>query len=347
MKKFHSFLLASAAIMTVALTAASCEKLDSSTSDEIQQKILDSWIRVNHPGLTATDSGIYVLSSTEGTGRQLEDSLYVFVKYAVRTLDGSYTDYNSESLAKQMGKFSYSTYYTYDIWYISKSTLTDGLNEVLKKMKVGGKIEAAIPPAQLESNTTSYYSLYYYKTDSDTKTNVIYDIEVVAAVDDIYKYQVDCLEAYRDKHFPGLDSLSYGFYFKKTKTVDYSSNPEDTLTDDTSIKVWYVGRTLDGFVFDTNIEDTAKKYRFYDADDTYTATSITWQASYDDMASNSSIIEGYAKGLSLMERGERATVFFYSGMGYGDSGSSSSAHSLPGYLPLVFDLYIEPVDSGD
>lgn len=141
MKKNHTLLFASLAILAAAMTTASCEKINSSTSDEIQQKILDAWIRINHSGLTASDNGIYTLSSTEGTGRQLEDSLYVFVKYSARTLDGTYTDYNYEDIAKQLGKFSYSTYYTYDIWYISESTLTDGLNEVLKKMKVGGKLK--------------------------------------------------------------------------------------------------------------------------------------------------------------------------------------------------------------
>jgi FKBP-type peptidyl-prolyl cis-trans isomerase 2 len=347
MKNIHTLLFASLAILAAAITTASCEKIDSSTSDEIQQKILDAWIRVNHPGLTASDNGIYTLSSTEGTGRLLDDSLYVFVKYSARTLDGTYTDYNYEDIAKQLGKFSYSTYYTYDIWYISASTLTDGLNEVLKKMKVGGEVEAAIPPAMLESNTTSYNSLYYYTTDSDSKTNVIYDIEVLGAVDDIYKYQIDCLEEYRDKNFPSLDSLSYGFYFKKTKTVDYSSNPSDTLTDDTSVNVWYVGRTLDGFVFDTNIEDTAKKYRFYSSSGTYTAKSVTWNTDYSTIASDNSLIDGFSKGLSLMERGEKATVFFYSGLGYGESGSSSTSSSLPGYLPLEFELYIAPKSTSD
>ncbi|MCI2082128.1 MAG: FKBP-type peptidyl-prolyl cis-trans isomerase [Bacteroidales bacterium] len=344
MKKIYNFILLSLAMLIPAIFAVSCEKVESSTSDEIQQQILDAWIRVNHPDAKASDSGLYYLSSDEGDGMQLKDSLYVFVKYKCRTLDGNYTDYNYEDLAKQLGDFSYSTYYTYDIWYISGSTLTDGINEVLRTMKVGGSVEVAIPPALMESNTVSYYSLYYYSDDDDANENLIYDIQVINAVDDIYQYQIDCLEAYRDANYPGIDSTANGFYFIKTKSVDYSDNPEDTLTEDESINVWYVGRTLDGFVFDTNIEDTARKYRFYDSDDTYDAESISWQADADDLASNSSIVTGFAKGLTMMQRGERAIVFFDSNYGYGESGSSSTSSSIPAYTPLVYEIYVEPED---
>ena len=32
-----------------------------------------------------------------------------------------------------------------------------------------------------------------------------------------------------------------------------------TIKKDSTVSIYYVGRFLDGFVFDTNIEDTAKK----------------------------------------------------------------------------------------
>lgn len=331
-------------MLAAAVIPVSCEKISSTTSDELQQKILDAWIKVNHPEAKATESGMYYISSTEGKGRQLEDSLYVFVKYKCRDLEGNYQDYNYEDLAKQLGKFSYSTYYTYDIWYISESTLTDGLNEALKTMRVGGSLEVALPPALLESNTVNYYSLYYYTSDSDSKENLIYDLEVIGAVDDIMQYQTDCLEAYKKSFYPGLDSTANGYYFKKTLAVDYSDRLEDTLTDDTSIKVWYVGRTLDGFVFDTNIKDTAKRYRFYDSSKDYDALSVSWTSDYESMAKDSenSLITGFARALSTMQRGERAVTFFSSDFGYGDTGSSSTSSSIPAYTPLTFELYVEP-----
>ena len=42
MKKIHTLLFASLAMLAAAITTASCEKINSSTSDEIQQKILDA-----------------------------------------------------------------------------------------------------------------------------------------------------------------------------------------------------------------------------------------------------------------------------------------------------------------
>ena len=43
------------------------------------------------------------------------------------------------------------------------------------------------------------------------------------------------------------------------QTLELGKKDTLTVSDDTTVCVYYVGRFLDGFIFDTNIADTAEK----------------------------------------------------------------------------------------
>ena len=98
---------------------------------------------------------------------------------------------------------------------------------------------------------------------------------------------------------------------------------------------------LDGHVFDTNVKDSAKFYGIYSASRTYAPSSVTWFGSdgkYSDIKlGGSSVIDGFAYALSKMHPHEKGTAVFYSGIGYGSSGSGST---IPAYAPLRFDIEI-------
>ena len=142
---------------------------------------------------------------------------------------------------------------------------------------------------------------------------------------------------------------------------------KDTIAENESADVWYVGRLLDGYVFDTNIADTAKKYGLYQSDKTYEALSVTYESKYEDMAtgagsinvaggsSNSgssdaegeggNYVPGFAKALKCMKYGDHAITFFGSGWGYGSTGTMSGGSGVPAYSMLYFDIYVEePAD---
>ena len=106
----------------------------------------------------------------------------------------------------------------------------------------------------------------------------------------------------------------------------------------------YVGRRLDGVVFDTNIADTAKFYGIYDSGTTYGPTLINWGDTYDDLTMTSSetdIISGFKFALFYMKPYEAGTTIFHSQYGYSYSGSGNT---IPSYSPLQFDLYLTDED---
>jgi hypothetical protein len=221
---------------------------------------------------------------------------------------------------------------------------------MFKRMKKGGYLKAIVPPW-----LTSYSTSYSGSTSStqESSVNVIYEVTMGDIISDLEKFQKDSLESYSNKYFGGLDSTAYGFYFKNY-THPKGLADADTIVSSTNVNVWYIGRLLDGYVFDTNIEDTAKKYGIYSADDTYTALSVEIQAKYTDMSTNTtssssstSVVSGFARALKSMTILDHATAFFSSSYGYGSTSSMSSGKGVPEYSMLRFDIWMADEDDDD
>ncbi len=321
--------------LTAIIGLSSCSKDLSESDNVVQKRIRDAWIRVNHPNAKSTESGIYYLDETPGYGEAVTDCTYVFVNYTIQTLDGTYSTTTTKEMAQRLGSYSDTTYYAPKIWTTGVYTLYDGVEEVLKQMKLGGKITAVMPPELTLVTYPANYSSYYSSNSQAYSVNTIYNIEIVNMTKDIGAYQIARLEDYSDKYYEGLDSLSEGFYFTKIKELADA----DTLVEDSSYNVWYIGRLLDGFVFDTNIEDTAKKYHRYNSSTDYDAIEITYHDDLSTFVDENSLVEGFSKAILNMKEGEKAITFFWSDLGYGSSGSGTS---IPAYEPLVFEIYIEP-----
>ena len=130
------------------------------------------------------------------------------------------------------------------------------------------------------------------------------------------------------------DSTSYGFYYKQIKAPTNT----DKFAKDTTVYINYVGKLLNGLVFDTNVERVAKDNGLYSASRTYEPTRINWGENYEDItmgSDKSSIISGFAQTLWQMKDMEKGIGVFISSIGYGYSGSGSS---IPAYAPLIFEI---------
>ena len=141
-------------------------------------------------------------------------------------------------------------------------------------------------------------------------------------------------------HFPGKsvqDSLKYGFYYFRTA----EPTTEESFAPNEKLYINYVGRLLDGTVFDTNVRDSARFYDIYDAYRTYTPATVTWYSSGSDYTTikmnDGSVKDGFAYALSKMHPHEKGTAVFYSGLGYSSTGAGSY---IPAFSPLRFDIEI-------
>ena len=336
MKKNLTILFLAAA----ALSAASCAIETTTEANETQRVYLEAWMAHNYPTVSPTGIGIYILEDTPGTGAAwTSDDVYVFVDYTVTSLSGTVSQTNSEELCRQLGKYSRVECYDPVAWAIGENYCYAGVEEILNGMKVGGTRTAVIPSWLL--TVSRYDSADKYLETAVDASPLIYTVTLKGMTRDLKKYSLDLLDSYVKSTFgAGVDSTYYnnkdelkeGFYFKSIK------QPSDSIIPAGSTGyLWYIGRRLDGQVFDTNIADTAKVHGIYNKSKTYEPVSITFEDDYTEIKMDgNSVITGFQAAMCHMHAYEEASTVFYYGLGYG--GQSSTG--IPAYASLRFDLQL-------
>lgn len=329
----------------VVLTAFGCAKAEKVGPNDANKRFLEAWMKVNHPGVEPSGLGIYVLEESEGTGDVVKEDGFAIVDFTSTDLEGNITSYTDKQTAKQLGKYDTTYYYGPAVWTTTEATIQAGVADAIIGMKTGGSKKVIIPSwlmtYKVYDDAEDYVNPPKKKGEESTTTgydNTIYDITVREFVEDIYAWEVSRIGEYFDS-VPSLglsvaDSLQYGFYYKQLAApTDTTSFPSDT-----TIYINYTGRLLNGLVFDTTIERTAKDNGLYSASKTYEPVSVTWGEEYSDIQmSGSTIIGGFALTLWQMRAFEKGMGIFYSPLGYSYSGSGSS---IPGYAPLIFEIEI-------
>ncbi|MBQ0096202.1 MAG: FKBP-type peptidyl-prolyl cis-trans isomerase [Bacteroidales bacterium] len=341
----------SIAAISIAAALLGCARIGD-VSDEKQdtKTAFDAWMAVHHPGIDTTANGIYILKDIPGTGEYVRDSNFLFIEYEQRSLeDSSIVGYTSVELAKQMGV--YDETYCFDplIFKMTRGACSQGLLDILKggnkidRMRIGGT-RTAIVPGWLTSTAT-----YYPAGNADlyvknvTGTHYSYTIKVVNSVKDIIQWQIDSIETYMKHHNIEIEDTTghRGFYYWRDRKREAERGVEviDSvhIPSDSTYMINYVGRFLNGKVFDTNIKDTAKVWHLYDKSRKYEPVKVTCGAdSLSYKLSGSSVIPGFSMTMHRMHPYESGRGLFTSNHGY-DSQSSGTVNA---YSPLIFEIDI-------
>ena len=328
-------------IITSYIVAASllfsCAKAVTTGANEDNRRFLEAWMYLNYPSVSESGLGIYVIENEEGTGEEVKEDGYAIVEYTSTDLDGNISAYTSAETAKQLGKFSQTTYYGPQVMLTTDETIQAGLQNALVGMKVGGRKKVVIPSWLM--TYSSYDTAAEYFSKSADYSNSIYDLTVTDFTTDINNWQITKMTEYMSINYGGADTFdndTTGFYYKRL------SAPESDVAfkSDTTIYINYTGKLLNGLVFDTTIEDVAKEAGLYSANKDYSPVSIKWAESHSEITmgdSGSTVVSGFSLTLWQMKAGEKGVGIFYSPLGYGYSGSGSS---IPAYSPLVFEIEI-------
>ena len=337
--KLKTFVACGVIAMTLAFTAG-CAKESSVDSSDMAKAFVEAWIKVNHPNANASGLGVYILEDTPGNGAPLTDNdLYVIADYTVTDLDGNISSTSYEKVSQQVGTFSEANYYGSDVFFLNRMYTTAGVIEMFDGMRVGGTRTALIP-GWLNVNLDYKTAEEYQKKASGT--NVIYTVNITDKTDDIIQWQINKLSKYVATNMAGVDSTKYGYYCRTLK----QPTSDEKFSSDTTYYINYTGRLLNGHVFDTTIEDTAKVYKIYDASREY-APMVVHPASDSDYTTatistteteeGSTVVDGFAFCLSNLRPFEKVICAFYSELGYGYSGS---APSIPKFCPIVFEIEV-------
>ncbi|MCD8313501.1 MAG: FKBP-type peptidyl-prolyl cis-trans isomerase [Bacteroidales bacterium] len=346
-----------AAVAATVILAAGCAKTLSSGTNEQSQRYYNAWVKVKqdaHPeylwlpiSYGTTDGSdvsdyAYLLEEIEGDGEEVLDSNYIFLNYTSYDLAGTVQSTTDRVISHRTGvNYDQTYYYGPTIYYNTDYYLTIGIKDVIcgvkdgedcyGRMKVGGTRKAVIPGWL--SVSTRYSDISGFLNNA-TGTDLIYDMTVTDQTDDINQYQIDSIESYFYRKYKTRDSAYTGFYYK---SLD-APITEVVYPDDTTIYVNYIGRLLNGQVFDTNIDDTAKVWNLYDDTNTYEPAAVNWSSDSSAVTlSSSDVITGFGSIITRMGWHEKAVGVFYSNLGYGSSGSG---YLIPPYAPLEFEIRI-------
>ena len=338
MKQFSMFIL-----LPAALLLAACAKSESESDNDATKRYVEAWMYVHYPDIEATDPGYYLLEETEGTGMEYSGEYYVWLNYNTTDLDGNYSGTTYKTIAQQIGDYEEPYYYGPQWMVNAESAMPAGLAYLLEGMRIGGYKKAVIPSYL---NTYSRYdTAEEYLSHSTSYSTSIYEITLMDFTDDIVMWEVDSLERHMDMYYDGLDSLAYGIYYYQTL------EPTDTTSfdEDTTIFIDIIARRLDGQVYETTIEDTAKFYGIYDEDQTYEPFGVAFGDEWSDLDYDDDDDEDYYNLLSGMKYAlyqmrpyEQGTVFFMSYYGFYYSGNDDY---VPAYSPVMVEMSI--VDDPD
>jgi FKBP-type peptidyl-prolyl cis-trans isomerase len=312
--------------MSLWVLVASCAKELSENSDELEQRYIEAYVNTKYPGITPSESGLYFLSHTNhASGEKPDADDMIYIRYTSRTLAGNIAETSVDSLARMLGSHSYTTYYGPKLFSVAEGATMAGLREAFLSMCEDDAVRILMP-SKLSTSGLSDARLY--------DAPMLYDLELLRVVPDIAQFQTDSLEHYRDKYHPGLDTLHKDLYFVSLSTATITG--EAPAAEDTVI-VRYVGSLLDGFVFDTNISDTAKVHykKNFDKTATYDALTVIMKEEVSSM----DVVQGFAYALKQMREGEEAVVFFSSDYGY----QATTSGQIQPYSMLRFYIKVEHI----
>lgn len=341
LRKGTSSLRCAAALATLVL-AASCAKETTTYENDDVKLYLDAWMSVHHPDVQPTGLGVYIIDDQPGTGDAVtDDDYYYFIRYTSMDLDGNISSTSEEKVAQQVGSYTKGNYYGPTVILDSYYATQPGILDAVKGMKVGGTRTVVVPGwlnSTLDEKESYSTAEEFYKHKSGS--NAIYRLTLTDKAKDIYKWEVDSLERFTAHKMNDVDSTFYGYYYQQLK------EPTDTTTfpRDTTFYINYIGRLLNGQVFDTTIEDTAKFYGIYSSSKTYEPQMVKLSETYTDItlggtssSDGSTTINGFSYCLSKLKAYEKGICAFYSALGYGYSGSGNA---IPRFAPLTFEIEI-------
>lgn len=319
--------------------AAGCAKTTAENTNLVNKAVIEAWLKTNYPDAKPAGCGIYIIEDVQPSGdaRSVGTEGWVYLDYTVTKMDETVGSTTYEDVARRVKLYSRTAYYGPVVQSLDKSVLPAGMESLLSGMKVGGRRKALIPGWVVTTNR--HGSAEEYLNETTDETTLIYDVTIRDYMTDVYAWQKEKISEAFAAEFGPADPVQEGFWYHRTGAPDN----EEPFDSDAEIYINYVGRYLNGKVFDTNILKVARDAGIDKSSGVYKPAKITWAAEYSDIkmmasgsSASSSILSGFALTLWQMHAHEKGVGMFWSNLGYGDSGQNP----IPAYCPLVFEIEI-------
>lgn len=214
--------------------------------------------------------------------------------------------------------------------------------EVMQLLRKGDSVSFQIPAKNLFEKT--FHGQLPPGVDSTTKFTFNVGLADVMTLPQVQKYQMRMDSIRRAKYEEekviqlGKDTVLIDNFLKeknivamKTKSglryVVTKPGKGENAKEGQTAKVHYVGRLMNGKVFDTSVESVAKANNKYTPGRSYDPLSLT--------LGMHQVIPGWEEGVALMNKGSKMTLYIPSSLAYGDrqTGQDIAPNSI-----LIFDM---------
>ncbi len=302
-------------VLAVAMMPGCDKEIDSTVFEQQENRYFELYKDANFPDAVPTESGLYFLEDSVGTGASPDSGDYLLVNYVAYTVpDEMVVDTYSEDWAIDYNIYTSGVLYG-PYKYLHGSEI-EGLKEGVSMMKEGGiarlvfKSELGYGSAGIGNNIGAYESL-------------MYDVQLLEVIKDASLKEFNQIKAY-------LDSAgNYITIFDEDTDANMYYFPDvigqgEPIVDDDVLEVYYTGQLLDGRVFDTNVGD---------------------ETGLDVTLGEEAVIQGWEIGLTYFNYGGTGKLLIPHPLAYGEEGnllSGSLKYSIPPYEALLFDIQIEP-----
>ena len=330
-------------VFIVAVSVASCAKQPSDDLGGRQQLAFEEWMKYYGDGAVKQSTGIYTkkLDSLPGNViRHPQEGNWIRVNYTGRILNtGNIFVTRDSATAQLQGTFQYYTHYVPEYFQFKSDngSVPSGMLYALGEMNAGDVVRAYIPYGLAYGTSgTSFGSGYEGQVASvPGSTPIIMDMELLEIVADPVIAENELVQdfAYNEWGKTIEDTVRANIY---RRTLSLGKDTA-TVKADTTVSVYYVGRFMDGFVFDTNIEDTARKYNIYSSSNRYDSITV------NTGGTDTTYVKGFYHAIVGMKFGETAQTVFTSAYGYGSTLQSPENETwINPYTPLMFTIMVIP-----
>lgn len=205
------------------------------------------------------------------------------------------------------------------------------------KTLLGAQFETLAAKHQLEENTPLYVHLHLKDVTTEEgmkEIEVNYFQAMMKKREEQAAQQlpkdVEAINAYLSKHQLQATATPSGLRYMLT-TPGQGAYPQAGDI----VSVNYIGKTLEGQVFDTNILEESKKHNLYDAKRSYEPMKFT--------IGQGNMIPGFEEGIQLLNKHAKASLVVPSVLAYRDL--DLSPHIKP-HSSLIFEVELVDIQTG-
>lgn len=366
------FLLNALLTLVVAAGISSCAETVEIDLEVKEQQSLDAWVakHVNKNGTRAVrqDNGLWVEINDYGDTESLAtNDTVTWVKYnfTMRDMTGNIIFSRYEDVAKWQGTYTKHTHYVPDYIFCGEyaANLLEGTHYMMRNtltnhdgtkfnMHAGTKGTIYIPSSLAYGATgTSNDAGYGGQYSLNGSVPSIIDFEIVHVTKDPVKdeeNEVDKFIAATGNWKPVNDTLDYLYVDKKFRLPEgEEAYKGDSIKIDSTVNIWYVGKFLDGFVFDTNI-DSIKRRAYGEVQSVGEALEFTVKENGDSADESGDDGSGYISAWNYtiphLLKGQWARIVATSFYCYGSSGqyrngSATTTNSSDYYYMNMYNNY--------